>query len=216
MKKSSVILFVVMASLTSCAINKEKEMAKESAASVFQPKPLDDEWSKWIVGEWEGSAESDIGEFKNWVKAKVHTKIELSLNGQFLIKKSKAEITHMSPEYIQHLKETMHASDEDIEKIKSSTFKELQVHTIDLETGEVIGYLFDSLRCIAKGRGRREGNKETMEWEWSGTGQGASSIRITEKVSDNKIIVTEKYTLPDGSIMEDKGEMTRVKETAEK
>jgi hypothetical protein len=35
-------------------------------------------------------------------------------------------------------------------------------------------------------------------------------MRITEKVSDNKLVVTEKYALPDGSITEDKGEMTRV------
>jgi hypothetical protein len=42
------------------------------------------------------------------------------------------------------------------------------------------------------------------------SGQRASSIRITEKVSDNKLIITEKYALPDGSITEDKGEMTRV------
>jgi hypothetical protein len=56
-----------------------------------------------------------------------------------------------------------------------------------------------------------------MEWEWSCQGQGgASSVRITERVSDDKLIITEKYTLPDGSIMEDKGEMTRKKITTEK
>jgi len=210
MKRLSIILLVVMLSLTSCAKIKEKEMAKESRPSSFQPKPLDDKWSRWIVDEWEGSGESDAGAGKG------RAKIEFGLNGQFLIIKGEGEITEMTDEQIQYLKETMHASDEDIERFQSSTFKELQIHTIDLETGEVIGYLFDSLRCIAEGRGRREGNKETMEWKWSGTGKGASSIRITEKVSDNKITVTEKYTLPDGSIMEDKGEMTRRKITTEK
>ena len=75
--------------------------------------------------------------------------------------------------------------------------------------------MFDSWRCIAKGTGKRQGNKEIVEWKWSASGQG-DSIRITEKVGDDKIIVTEKYTLPDGSIMEDKRKMTRKKETTAK
>jgi hypothetical protein len=198
-----------MVILPSCAINKEKEMAKGSRPSVFLPKPVDDDWSKWLVGEWEGSGESNAGKGKGWVQ------IELGLNGQFLIMKGEAKITQITPEQIQYLKETLHASDEDIEKFQSSAFKELQIHTIDPKTGEIIGYLFDSLRCIATGTGKRQGNKEIMEWKWSGSGQG-TSIRITEKVSDDKLVITEKYTLPDGSIMEDKGEMTRKKITTEK
>jgi len=209
MKKIFVILLVLMVILASCAKIQEKEPAKDSALSVFLPKPIDDEWSKWLVGEWEGVGESNAGKGKGWVK------IELGLNGQFLIYKGEAEITQMTGEQKQYLKETLHATDEDIEKFQSSTFKELQIHTIDPKTGEITGYLFDSLRCIAKGRGKRDPNKEIMEWEWSGAGQG-TSIRITEKVSDNKLIVTEKYTLPDGSTMEDKGEMTRKKITTEK
>jgi len=204
MKRLSIILLVVMVILSSCATNKEKEMAKESRPSVFLPKPLDDNWSKWIVGEWEGSGESDTG------KGKGRTKVELGLNGQFLIYKGEAEITEMTADNIQYLKETMHATDEEIEKFRGSTFKELQIHTIDPKTGEIIGYLFDSLRCMAEGRGKRQGNKEIMEWKWSGSGQG-TSVRITEKVSDDKIIITEKYTLPNGGIMEDRGQMTRKK-----
>ena len=34
--------------------------------------------------------------------------------------------------------------------------------------------------------------------------------------TQGKVVITEKYTLPDGSTMEDKGVMTRKKETAEK
>jgi len=209
MKRLSIILLVVMVILSSCAINQKKEIAEERRSSMFLPKPIDDDWSKWLVGEWEGSGESDAGKGKGWEQ------IELGLNGQFLIMKGEAEITQITPEQIQYLKETLHASDEEIEKFQSSTFKSLEIHTIDPKTGEIIGYLFDSLRCIAKGRGKRQGNKEIMEWEWSGSGQG-TSIRITEKVSDNKLIITEKYTLPDGSIMEDKGEMTRKNISTEK
>jgi hypothetical protein len=41
-----------MVSSSSYAINEEKETPKESGSASFQPKPLDDEWSKWFVGEW--------------------------------------------------------------------------------------------------------------------------------------------------------------------
>jgi hypothetical protein len=208
MKRLPVILIVVMISIVSFAINQEKENTKESIPSLASPKTIDDEWSKWIVGEWEVTAKSDMGKYKDWVTGKGSAKIELGLNGQFLIMKYKAKITQISNEYIQYLKETMNISDEDIEKMKNSTFEEIDLQTIDPKTGEFVGYLFDSFRCVAKGTGRREGNKEIMEWQWSVCGQG-TSIQTTEKISDDKFIFTEKYTLPDGSIMEDKGEMIR-------
>jgi hypothetical protein len=205
MKVLSIMLLVVGVSMASCAINQEKEIAEESKPSSFQPEPLDDEWSKWLVGEWEGSAESDVGAAKCWAK------IDFGLNGQFLIMKSESEITEITDEQRQYIKDTLRASDEDIESSRSSTFKELQIHTIDPKTGKRIGYLFDSLRCIAKGTGRLEGNKEIMEWEWSVTAQGATSVRIIEKINDNKFTLNHKYILPNGKKMEDKVEMTRVK-----
>ena len=209
MKRLSIILLVVMVILPSCAINKDKEIAKENRPSVFLPKPIDDDWGKWLVGEWEYSSESDAGKGKGW------TKVELGLNGQFLIYKDEAEITEMTAENIQYLKETLHASDEELERFQGSTFKELQIHTIDPKTGEIIGYLFDSLRCIATGIGKRQGNKEIMEWKWSGSGQG-TSIRVTEKVGDDKIIITDNLTMPDGNVIEGKLEMTRKKITTGK
>jgi len=193
--------------MVSCAINQEKEIVEESKPSSFQPKPLDDEWSTWLVGQWEGSVESDVG------TGKIRTKIELGLNGQFLIMKSEAEVTEITDKQRQYLKKTLHASDEYIEKSQNSIFEELQIHTIDPQTGEVVGYLFDGLRCIAEGRARRQGNKEIVEWKWSGTSQGVTSVCIIEKINDNKIILNHKYTLPDGNKMQARTEMTRKKET---
>ena len=95
-------------------------------------------------------------------------------------------------------------------------YKSLQIQTVDPKTGEVIGYLFDSLRCTAEGRGRRQGNKEIIEWKWSVTAQGATSVRIIEKINDNKFTLNHKYTLPNGSKMEDKAEFTRKKIKTEK
>ncbi|MHC4461062.1 MAG: hypothetical protein ACYS30_06460, partial [Planctomycetota bacterium] len=106
-------------------------------------------------------------------------------------------------------KKIMHISDEDVKKYQSLPFKYLEIWTIDPKNGEVIGYLFDSMRCVAEGKGKLQGNKEIVEWQWFAQGQGASSIRIMEKVSDDRFITTEKYILPDGSTMEGKGEMTR-------
>jgi hypothetical protein len=210
MKRLSILLLVVMVSMASCAMNQEKEIAEESKPSSFQPEPLDDEWSKWLVGQWEGSAESDAG------AGKIRMKIELGLNGQFLIMKTESEITEITDEQRQYLRETLHGSDEEIEKFQSSTFKELQIHTIDPKTGERIGYLFDSMRCIAKGTGRLEGNKEIMEWKWSAFAQGATSVSIIEKINNNKFTYNHKYTLPNGKKMEGKGEMTRKKIKTEK
>ena len=182
-------------------------MAQENQPSSFQPKPLNDEWSKWLVGEWEGTV--GLGE----MNSEAWRKVELGLNGQFLITKHEHKVTN---EEIQELKKIMHISDEDAKKYQSLPFKHLEIYTIDLKNGEVIGYLFDSMRCVAEGKGKREGNKEIMEWQWFAQGQGASSIRIMEKVSDDRFITTEKYILPDGSTMEGKMEMTRKKMTTEK
>jgi hypothetical protein len=206
MKKLSVILLVIIISLISYAINGEKEIAKESGSTSFQPKPLDDKWSKWLVGQWKGSVESDAG------TAKLLLKIDFGLNGQFLIMNTDSKITEISDEQRQYLKDTLRASDENIESYRSSTFKELQIHTIDPKTGEVTGYLFDSMRCIAQGTGRLDGNKEIIEWKWSANAQGVTSVSIIEKINDNKFTFNHKYTLPNNNKMVSKGEMTRKKD----
>ncbi len=54
MKHVSITLLIVMVGLTSCAVNQEKQIPEETQSSFFQPEPLDDEWNKWLVGEWDG------------------------------------------------------------------------------------------------------------------------------------------------------------------
>ncbi len=224
MKSLCTMLLIVMVSMASCAKMQQKEMVKESGTPSFQPEPLDDEWSKWLVGEWKVvSGESSVTDESGKV-GKIDLdeqgaggfKIELGLNGQFLIMKSWAETGEMTPDQIKYFKDTLNYSDEDIERLKSNPFKSLQIHTIDPKTGEVIGYLFDSMRCIAQGRGRRQGNKEIIEWKWSATAQGATSVSIIEKINDNKFTYNHKYILPNGNKMEDKVEFTRKKIKTEK
>jgi len=210
MKRLSTILLVAIISISSFAINEEKETAKKSGSYSFQPKSLDDDWNKWLVGQWEGLAESDAG------TAKLTVNMDIGLNGQFLIMKGESKITELSDEQRRYLKDTLSASDEDIEGYRSSTFRNLQLYTIDQKTGEVVGYLFDSMRCIAEGRGRRQEDKETIKWKWSGNAQGATSVSITEKINDNKFTYNHKYILPNGNKMEDKVEFTRKKTMTEK
>jgi hypothetical protein len=196
-----------MMAMASCVSNHKSKSDKGNIPSLEPPKALDDEWSKWIAGEWQGTAKSDFGKNKNWVKGDCRLSISLDLKGQFIVRKGKSKVISLSDAYIKQLK-GQGLSDSDIEKMRNSKFESVEYYTQDPKTNEISGYLFDSLRCTAKGTGKREGNKEIMNWAWSGQGQG-KSVRVTEKVSDDKFITTEKYTLPDGSIMEDRVEMTR-------
>ena len=208
MKRLSILSLVVMASLSAYAINEEKETAKESGSTSLQSKPLDDDWSKWLVGEWKGT----VG--LHGIKSEAWREIELGLNGQFLITKHEHKVTN---EEIQELKKIGRISDEDVRQYQSLPFKYIEIWTIDPKTGEVIGYFFDSLRRVAEGKGKLQGNKEIVEWQWFAQGQRAfSSINTTERVSDDKFITTKIYILPDGSTMEGKVEMTRKKRKTEK
>ena len=196
------MLFAVAMSITMTLMSEAQETTNEVRRPMFLPPPLSDDWTKWIVGEWEGTGETDTGAGKGIER------IELALNGQFLISRGRARITEMTPEQVNYLKKHMHASDAEIERFKTEGFQGMEIYTIDQKTGEVIGYLFDSLRCMATGRGKREGNKETMDWVWA---TGHKSTRITEKVGEDRIVVIQRTRMPDGSVMEEKGQKIRRK-----
>ena len=188
--------------VTEVQIPVKQQKSPESKKAAFNPFPLDSEWSRWIVGEWVGTGESDAGSGQGAVR------VELALNGQFLIFSGEAAVTDISAEQRQYLKTQLHASDEEIERFKDSPFRSLEIYTIDQETGDVVGYLFDSLRCMATGRGQWQGNTQTMNWQWS---TGHTSTRITQKVGDDRIAMVERIAMPDGSTMEESGEMIRKK-----
>lgn len=194
---------VVSVALCSCSLPMKTYTAVKQP--MFLPPPLADDWNKWVVGEWEGTGESDTGQGKGIER------IEFALNGQFLVCRGQARITEISPEQADYLKKYMHASDEEIERFKREGYQSLQLFTIDQTTGEVVGYLFDSLRCIATGRGRREGNREIMEWQWA---TGHKSTRITERLGDDRRVVIQRTPMPDGSVMEEKGGSIRRKPSA--
>jgi hypothetical protein len=207
MKKLYLISLVLILSSISCVSNQKKEPDKGNIPSLEPPKALNDDWSKWLVGSWQGTAKSDFGEHKDWAKGNCRLNIELALDNQFLIRKGQSKVTSLSDDYIKQLK-GQNLSDSDIEKIRNSTFESMEIYTIAPKTGEITAYLFDSLRCVAKGTGKREDNKETINWVWSVQGQGTST-RVTEKINDDRFVSIEKYAMPDGSAMEDRTEMVR-------
>ncbi len=47
-----------------------------------------------------------------------------------------------------------------------------------------------------------------MNWEWSVGGRG-TSVRTTERISEDELTATEIYSLTDGGTMEDRVQMTR-------
>ena len=225
MKWVSILLVVTSISVASCAINGKNKMAEETRASSFQPKPLDDEWSKWLVGEWEvsegytdflGGDVEEPNELNREQTGSPWLKAELALNGQYIIitNQGATAMGDLPDEQMQQLKEMTHASDEEIKKFLSMPYKSMLIYTIDTKTGDIVEYYFDSLRAIAEGRGRVEGNKQTTKWQWPISGD-VTSVSIRERLSDDKLAETWMHTMSDGKKMEEKLVLTRKKGVGE-
>ena len=215
MKKLSVVLAIL--TVASCARQEQRrtvgsvmEQENKGVISLGQPQGLDDEWSRSLVGEWESSGESDLAGFQCWVKGTGRVKMELGVGGQFLVVSKQGQVAQISDEYLQYLRQNVHASEEEVEKLRRMKFAAVEYFTIDPRTGGIVAYVFDSWRCVATGAGRREGNREIMEWTWSAGGQG-TSVRTTQRVGKSRLVVTETYRLPDGGTMEDRVQMVRKK-----
>jgi hypothetical protein len=102
----------------------------------------------------------------------------------------------------------LHATPDEIARFKAAPFRGIELYTVDQKTGEVVGYMFDSLRCIATGLGKWSQEEFVMEWQWS---SGHTSTRTTTRLSDDRFVAVERIAMPDGSTMEESGEMVRRK-----
>ncbi|MCE5184506.1 MAG: hypothetical protein LLF76_00070 [Planctomycetaceae bacterium] len=203
MKIKWLLILISLAALMACA---PKEAQKPSVnPPVFMPKPLDSEWSNWITGKWHGRGQSSIGGGTSIMI------IQPALNGQFLMHTSECRLDEMTPEQTQNLRTMTGASDADIERFRKEGFREIRLETVDPASGEVHCYLFDSLRCIAVGRGRLEGNKQIIDWQWSVGGRGASTS-ITEKLDENTFRIGGVYK-QDGKIIDDQESITMTRQS---
>jgi hypothetical protein len=81
MRKTLTLSLVFTACLTLAAFaQEEKKMTQEGMPSMTMPKPLtNDDFCKWMVGEWEGWTTSPTGKSQDWQK------IEWGLDNQFLM-----------------------------------------------------------------------------------------------------------------------------------
>jgi len=120
-------------------------------------------------------------------KSEVWMKCEMGVDGQFMMMEFKSKSAAMGQ------------------------FTGRGAYTLD-ETGGIKAFWIDSFRDMGQGKGTREGDVMTMSWE-SKMGKGT---RVTTKVSDDKMTGTGEWEMPNGMIMKDKTEMTRVKKTTDK
>lgn len=132
-----------------------------------------------------------VGEWKGWSespmgKSEDWMKCELGLGGQFMMMQFKST----SP---------------------MGKFEGAGAYTMNQEGG-IEAVWIDSYRDMATGKGKRDGNVMTMHWK----GKMGTGTRVTEKLGDDKLKVTSKWEMADGSVMEGTAEYTRVKTMADK
>ena len=201
MKKISILLLAGLVLLSMPVLAQEKEKPKEAAPSMTPPKALEDDFCKWMVGEWEGWSQSPMGKSKDWQK------VEYGLDNQFVMTHYTSKMTEMTPEQMKAMMDSYGMTKEQVEKMRDMTYKGMGPLTINPMTGEYVGYWFDNWRGTYKGTGKRESNKVTITWE----GPMGTEVRTTEKVSDDKMVVSFKSKDPKGNLTEGRTELMRKK-----
>jgi hypothetical protein len=199
MKRDLMLVVAVLVLFSLPLLGQEKEKPKEAAPSVAPPTALADDMCAWMIGEWEGWSETPMGKATEW------DKFGWSLDNQFVMMNTTSKTTEMTEEQKKKAAEMYGMTKEDVEKMIGMTYKGMGPLTVNPGTGEYLGYWFDNWRGIYKGTGKREGNKITMTWE----SPMGSEVRTTEKVDENKMVITFKSTDPKGSVTEGKTELTR-------
>lgn len=199
--KRAIFLLAVLNLLVLPSLAQEKKEGKEAEQSMTPPKPLEDDFINWMVGEWDGWTQSPMS------KSKDSYKMEWSLDKQFALMHITSKTTEMTAAQKKDAAEAYGMSMEDLEKIMQMTYKGMGLLTLNPMTGEPMGYWFDNWRGVYKGTGKREGNREVMTWE----GPMDTEMRTTERVSNDKMVVTFSWKSPKGPMMEGKSEYTRKK-----
>jgi len=97
MRRWGVVPAIIVLCMASCATEQGRNGAgpaadregrtAEADVSASALEPLDDGWSRWLLGQWEITAESDLAQFKGWVKGRV----------QMIRKKSRPEKEPRAP-----------------------------------------------------------------------------------------------------------------------
>jgi hypothetical protein len=202
MKKTAVLLLVILFCLALPLFAQEKkEMAKEAAPSMTPPKALEDDLFTWMVGEWEGWDSSPMG------KSQVWQKIEMDLDNQFVMIHYTGKTTEMTPEQMKMAAAAYGMPEDQAKSLIGTVYKGKGPMTINPQSGEIVAYWFDSMRGIYTGKGKRDGNKYSVNWE----GPMGSSVMVVEKTSDDKMVMTFDQKDPAGNVMHSQADFTRKK-----
>jgi len=196
MKRLSYMLsaLLLLAALPAFAQEKQEE-------GYAPPKPIEDDFCKWLIGDWQGWGQSPMG------KTQESMKMEWGLDQQFVLTTAKSKMTEMSPEQMKAMAAAMGMSEKGMEMMKDSVYKGMGPMTMDPKTGEFVAFWFDNWRGVYQGKGKRQGNKLIMKWE----GTMGTSTRTIERVSDDKMVLTYKEQGPTGQPIEGRAELTRKK-----
>ncbi len=193
------ITFLFLLFLAVSAFGQE---AEKGDAPTGPPKPLNDEWHRWLIGEWEGSSETNMGKTRDWMK------VEWGPSKQFLVVHYKGKTTEINPKAIAEASEKMDMPKEEMEAMMKEDYYGLGVMTLNPRTGEPMGFWFDSYRDISKGSGTLEKGKSTMSWSSEAMG---SMTRIMHKTGEDKMKVKMHGKDPSGMEWSGTSVMTRTK-----
>ncbi|MBI3194491.1 MAG: hypothetical protein HYZ34_08520 [Ignavibacteriae bacterium] len=201
MKTLFYILLVILV-LVSLPLTAQEKKTESDEQQNSPPQPLNDETSMWMIGEWSGTSESNMGNGDEWQS------IKFGLDNQYVIMDYTSTYTSLNEESVNNMAKQMNMPKDAVEgMMKSNPYKGHGLMTLDPKTGEWLGYWFDSWRGFYQGRGKLEGKKITMQWE----GPMGKSTRTIEIGDDGEMIQNFKEQDSMGNVMEGKSTMTKKK-----
>lgn len=149
------------------------------------PGPLQDDFCDWMVGKWEGTTESTMG------KSNDEMEVDWDLEHQFIEMRFKSKVAETDPAKLEAMAKAMGATKEQV----LMPYKGRGMMTVNPQTKEFVSYWFDSMRGTYQGKGKREGDVITTNWE-SPTG---TEVRTIEKAGADKMVMTFKGKDPQGN-----------------
>jgi hypothetical protein len=164
-------------------------------AQMAPPGPLDDDLCKWMIGKWEGTTESSMG------KSNDEMEVDWDLEHQFVNMHYKSKIAETDPAKLEAMAKAMGVTKEQVQM----PYKGVGYMTMNPQTKEFISYWFDSMRGMYQGKGKREGDKITTNWE----SPMGTEVRAIEKAGEDKLVMTFEGKDPQGNVVKGTTTMMR-------
>ncbi|MBD3226355.1 MAG: hypothetical protein GF313_16620 [Caldithrix sp.] len=175
---------------------------QEESTPPGPPQPLNDSWHQWMIGEWKGTSESNMGKTKDWMK------VEWGPGKQFLIMHYKGKTTEVKEDALKQAAKKMNMPQDKMKEMMMEDYYGIGIMTLNPQTGEPMGYWFDSYRDISKGSGTMEDGKSTMTWTSKAMG---TMKRVVKKVNEEKMTIKMHGQDPSGMEWSGSSVMQRVK-----